>query len=95
MPIDKEGGINSISPEEWDSVSRQGRVQVGGKHYLKHKIQPWDIVTEFCLNFWEGNVIKYVLRNKGDRLEDLYKARHYLDKQIELIETAQREKQNG
>jgi len=57
--------------------------QVGGKHYTKLAIEPWDIIKANKLNFWEGNIIKYVLRRKGNRLEDLEKAKHYLDFLIE------------
>ena len=38
------------------------------------------------MNFLLGNVVKYVLREKGARLEDLKKARWYLDRQIALME---------
>jgi len=55
--------------------------QVGGDHYKKHKIQVWNIVDEYKLDFYKGNIIKYILRNKNG-LEDLKKARHYLDKLI-------------
>lgn len=60
--------------------------QVGGDHYRKFKIQPWDIIDEYGLTFYAGNALKYLLRNKGNRLEDLKKARHYLDKLIEIEE---------
>lgn len=53
--------------------------QVGGTHYVKYRFQPWDIIKEYGLNFWEGNVLKYLLRRKGNRLQDLQKARHYID----------------
>lgn len=58
--------------------------QVGGDHYNKHSIQPWDIIDEWDLNFYEGNVLKYLLRRKGNRLEDLQKIAHYIEKMIEL-----------
>lgn len=61
-----------------------GHQQVGGDHYMKHKIQPWDIIDVYGLNFYEGNAIKYLLRRKGDRVEDLKKSRHYIEKLIEL-----------
>ena len=61
--------------------------QEGGNHYQKHKIQPWDIIEEYNLDFWAGNAIKYILRDKGNRLEDLKKARHYLDYLIEKEES--------
>lgn len=58
--------------------------QVGGAHYQK-PIQPWDYVAANGIGYFEGNVIKYVSRwrDKGG-LADLEKARHYLDKLIEL-----------
>lgn len=58
--------------------------QVGGNHYAKHKIQPWDVIAEYNLDFWLGNVVKYVLRHqdKGG-VEDLEKALHYLRYAIE------------
>ena len=56
--------------------------QVGGDHYVNHKIQPWDIIDEFNLCFYAGNVIKYLLRNKGNRKEDLLKCIHYIEKMI-------------
>lgn len=60
--------------------------QVAGDHY-KRAIQPWDIISEWELNFWAGNALKYLLRypHKG-RKEDLEKARHYLDYLIENYE---------
>ena len=54
---------------------------VGGSDYAKHKYQVWDIVKMYGLNFWEGNMLKYLLRKKegNDRLMDLRKIEHYLD----------------
>ena len=60
-------------------------LQIGGSHYGHQKTQPWDIVHMWDLDFFEGNVIKYVLRNKGDRVQDLRKAAHYLEKKLELL----------
>lgn len=65
--------------------------QVGGDHYVKHAIQPWDIWEEYGLNAFEGAVLKYLLRRKGDRVEDLKKARHTLDRLIETEERKARE----
>jgi hypothetical protein len=56
--------------------------QVGGDHYKK-TIQPWDIIDAHNLDFYEGNAVKYILRLKGDRIGDLKKAIHYLEKCIE------------
>lgn len=58
--------------------------QVGGGHYAKYAIQPTEYIIKNKLNFCEGNVIKYVTRwkDKGG-VDDLRKARHYLDMMIE------------
>jgi len=65
--------------------------QVGGSHYKDRAIQPWDFIIANDLGFLEGNVIKYVARYKAKNgIKDLEKARHYLDKLIE-VETARLE----
>lgn len=62
--------------------------QVAGDHYKKFKIQPWDVWEEYDLDAFTGTVVKYLLRagQKGSRLEDLKKARHTLDRLIEIVE---------
>ena len=58
--------------------------QVGGHHYKDKAMQPWDIIDAWELNFYAGNVVKYILRYRHkDGLKDLQKARHYIDKLIE------------
>ena len=58
--------------------------QIGGTHYRKMKIQPSKFVIENKLLFPEGNVIKYICRHasKGE-VNDLEKAKHYIDMIIE------------
>ena len=59
--------------------------QVAGDHYKRQTIQPWDYIAANGLGFFEGNVVKYVTRWRDKAgVEDLRKARHYLDKLIEL-----------
>jgi hypothetical protein len=59
--------------------------QVAGDHYKRQTIQPWDYIAANGLGFFEGNVVKYVSRWRDKAgVEDLRKARHYLDKLIEL-----------
>lgn len=67
--------------------------QIGGEHYQK-KMQPWHIIDFFKLNFYEGNILKYILRRKGDRLEDLRKAKHYIEKEIENVKRKNKQKKN-
>jgi hypothetical protein len=58
--------------------------QINGDHY-QASIQTWDYIVAHDLSFLEGNVIKYVTRfRKKNGLQDLEKARHYLDKLIEV-----------
>ena len=66
-----------------DEVESVRDKQVAGTHYQK-AIQPWDIISEWKLDFWEGNVVKYILRWKDkDGVQDLKKAKHYLEYLIE------------
>jgi len=66
-------------------------IQVGGDHYKTKGIQPWDYIAEAGLGYFEGNIVKYVSRwrEKGG-LDDLRKARHYLDKLIEVEDKMKR-----
>lgn len=59
--------------------------QVGGSHYKDKAVQPWDYIVANGLGYLEGNVVKYISRYKEKNgLQDLEKARHYLDKLIEV-----------
>lgn len=59
--------------------------QIGGRHYKKLKIQTVEYVHANGIGYFEGNVIKYVTRwrDKGG-LDDLEKAKHYLELLIEF-----------
>nr|DAD98703.1 MAG TPA: nucelotide kinase [Myoviridae sp. ctPT18] len=56
-------------------------------HYNKGKIEVIDFIEDQQLPFHLGNVVKYVARAgyKGDKLEDLKKARWYLDRYINEV----------
>lgn len=56
-------------------------------YYKREGIEVFDVIDAFDLDFFLGNVTKYVCRagKKGDMLEDLIKARTYLDKEIERL----------
>lgn len=62
--------------------------QIGGEHYKQCAIQPWDFVIANELDYFQGSIVKYITRwkNKGG-IEDLKKARHFLDKYIEFSMT--------
>jgi transposase-like protein len=68
--------------------------QYGGAHYKELGVQPWKAMEawmsqEAFAGFLRGNAIKYLARtDKKGGVEDLKKARHYLDKLIEVLEDA-------
>jgi hypothetical protein len=86
--------INDASPADWDRVAEAARqstmdTQVGGSHYTDQGIQPLEVTYE---NFgYHGvraslytKVNKYLTRNKGNHLQDLEKAKHCIELQIEF-----------
>ena len=81
---------NQAKREEKRTQIGDDRTQIGGDHYQKD-IQPWDYM-ESCMSeeafkgyLW-GNIIKYVSRweDKGG-VQDLQKARHYIDKLVSVL----------
>lgn len=57
-------------------------------HYTYGPVEVIDLIEGFELGFHLGNVVKYVLRapHKGAAVEDLRKARWYLDRYIDLLQ---------
>ena len=55
-------------------------------HYVKG-IEPIEVIESWDLNFSLGNAIKYILRSpyKGKQIEDLEKARWYIDREINRL----------
>ena len=58
--------------------------QIGGSHYKDMLLQPSEFINKNKLQFAEGNAIKYICRHahKGE-VQDLEKAKHYIDMIIE------------
>lgn len=55
--------------------------------YYRKKIEVTDFILEYDMGFAEGNIIKYVTRYKDKNgVEDLKKARWYINKLIEIEE---------
>ncbi|MFN7322970.1 MAG: DUF3310 domain-containing protein, partial [bacterium] len=57
----------------------------GPSYYRRGSIQVWDFIRDQGLNFHLGNAIKYIARAgyKESRIEDLSKAIHYLQNELE------------
>ena len=58
------------------------------RHYTFSRVEVIDAIEAWELGFHLGNDVKYVARaaHKGQRLEDLKKARWYLDREIQRSE---------
>ena len=61
---------------------------VGKSDYAKHTIQPWDIILEYGLNYWDGDIVKRVLRTKEgeSRRLDYEKIIHICKERIRQID---------
>ena len=58
--------------------------KINPPYYIGTKIQVSDFIAEFKLDYFQGNIVKYVVRHKHKNgLEDLEKAKWYLEKLIE------------
>lgn len=61
--------------------------QVGGSHYKNMAMQPVAFIQQNKIPYIEGCCIKYLCRwREKNGIEDLKKARHYLDILIEMEE---------
>lgn len=60
-----------------------------GQHYKTELIDVIDFCKLYGLNFCRGNIIKYICRagKKDNEIEDLEKARDYLNREIKHLKT--------
>jgi len=78
-------GIDHANPSEWDQVNKPAHYNNGGIEaidYIKQQL------GDGFKGYLEGNVLKYIHRHKykGNRKQDLEKARWYLERLINEIE---------
>jgi hypothetical protein len=67
----------------------KSKEQVEHPNHYNQGIEMWDYALSHNLDFMEGNVVKYVTRwRHKNGLQDLYKAKQYLDKLIEATENS-------
>ncbi len=65
-------------------MSDANEKQVAGTHY-RAAYQHWDWVTDISLSYLPSQVTKYLIRwKKKNGVQDLEKAKHFLDKYIEV-----------
>ena len=95
--ITKDGGTLYIEPSTWDVIQRikllekmikdninSLSIQIGGNHYKDMQMQPVELIAKLKLNYFQGNIVKYISRDKDNKIEDLEKAKHYCELAIEL-----------
>jgi len=77
------GKSSSLKPHR--ATERATDKQIGGNHY-KGKIQPIELIVSHNLDFIDGNIVKYAVRNKkGENLKEKYdKIIHYCELAKEL-----------
>jgi len=80
----------ALMPNSLQKLEDANATQVGGDHYKKLAVQPWDamqswMTPEAFKGFLHGNVIKYIARDKGSKYQYLCKAQHYLTKLLEVM----------
>lgn len=68
---------------------RAGKDAISPNHYSRFIIQPIEFILKNSLSYCQGNVIKYVCRyNHKNGIEDLEKARRYIDYMIEDLKNS-------
>ena len=68
-------------------MATKEKSSIDPQHYNRHKIQPIEFIMKNNLSYCVGNVIKYVVRySYKNGVEDLKKARQYIDFLITEIE---------
>lgn len=53
-------------------------------HYKKFKIEPKDYIKSNNYGFELGNIVKYIVRDKGEDKKDLKKILDYIDYELEM-----------
>ena len=86
--LNREATRIATGPAEMVSPKLQ---QVGGSHYTDMAIQPIEFSMANDLNACQHTAIKYIVRKKGNRLQDIDKAIHTLHIYREMIANGEAE----
>ena len=82
----------ATNPLSWELIEQPTEQPdaINPSHYNSTKISAFDVIDDWGLDFYVGNVVKYIQRagkkENNSELQDLQKAQRYLEKKIELIE---------
>lgn len=77
-----------MTPSEPSAQTRGEMVEHPAHYQTASGMEAIDVIEAFGLGFCLGNTVKYILRHgkKGAAIEDLKKARWYLDRAIQTLE---------
>jgi hypothetical protein len=82
--------LQEISDMNDKMKTNANHIQIGGDHYKATKPgqqEHWDIVATHGLDYFQGQITRYVMRwKKKAGLQDLKKGLHTLQKYVELVE---------
>ncbi len=66
-------------------MSNANDTQVGGQHYKQLAVEHWDIVALLNLDYFQGQITKYVIRWRDKNgIQDLEKVVHFAQKYVEV-----------
>lgn len=89
MVTDRLENFNYYDIEAKKEPAKAPFSNINPDYYKRWVIEPIDFCMKNNLPFWLGSVIKYGMRyDQKNGLEDLYKARKYLDFKIKELEDA-------
>ena len=69
--------------------------QVGGTHYKKMGVEPWDVIDTWPLEqrigAYRAGALKYIMRmgSKDENVQEIGKGIHYLEKLTEVLKERQ------
>ena len=78
-----------LCPVKQHQTTSNEMVSKSPAHYTRGNIEVWDFIRDQELNYHLGNAIKYICRagHKGSKREDLEKAIHYLENELQHHES--------
>ena len=79
--------LEEENPQNESIIQENTSMVNSPRHYNHGKLEVIDVIEDWNLGFNLGNVLKYIARaeHKGNRQEDLQKAKWYLSREIERL----------
>ena len=96
LPV-KPGGVTMLPEGEEPNgtyaknILSANATQVGGEHYKKMGVEPWDVVDTWPLEqrigAYRHGALKYLMRmgSKDQNAQEIAKGKHYMEKLLEVL----------